>query len=290
MSKQFKNILIHLRFHFGLFLLPIFLYSLSTIDRLDVQLSLFLFIILHLIVYPSSNGYNSLQDQDTGSIGGIKSPPKCPKEMFWVTIGLDVLAIILAFLINLNVSFLIFLYISVSRLYSYRKIRLKKYPIVSFLIVSFFQGSLVLLMVYYTHFQTLAFDFKIAIYMLTSFLMIGATYPLTQIYQHKEDREDGVFTISMLLGKKGTFYFSALFFLLFTVLMIVQLNEYSNSFFLIAIFFIAFSFPFIFFNYWMFKVLKNEINANFENTMKMNLIASSSFIIYFLLKTYLQIV
>jgi 1,4-dihydroxy-2-naphthoate octaprenyltransferase len=43
--------------------------------------------------------------------------------------------------------------------------------------------------------------------------MVGSAYPLTQVYQHAEDRERGDLTLSLLLGTRGTFAFSALGFL-----------------------------------------------------------------------------
>jgi 1,4-dihydroxy-2-naphthoate octaprenyltransferase len=36
--------------------------------------------------------------------------------------------------------------------------------------------------------------------MIAASLLIGGFYPLTQIYQHRQDKEDGVRTLSMLLG------------------------------------------------------------------------------------------
>ena len=86
-----------------------------------------LFIILHLLVYPSSNGYNSLMDKDEGSIGGIKDPSAVPTQMFAISIIFDALALALTFLYFDHWSMLFLLaYILASRAYSYRQIRLKK--------------------------------------------------------------------------------------------------------------------------------------------------------------------
>ena len=46
--------------------------------------------------------------------------------------------------------------------------------------------------------------------MLAASLLIGGFYPLTQIYQHTADKQDGVTTISYLFGYKGTFIFAAI--------------------------------------------------------------------------------
>ena len=86
-----------------------------------------LFIILHLLVYPSSNGYNSLMDKDEGSIAGVKDPSALPTQMFAISIIFDALALALTFLYFDHWSMLFLLaYILASRAYSYRQIRLKK--------------------------------------------------------------------------------------------------------------------------------------------------------------------
>ena len=55
--------------------------------------------------------------------------------------------------------------------------------------------------------------------MIAASLLIGGFYPLTQIYQHEDDLEDGVKTISYKLGYKGTFIFTGIVYVLaFTML------------------------------------------------------------------------
>ncbi|HMP29967.1 MAG TPA: prenyltransferase, partial [Saprospiraceae bacterium] len=64
-----RDIIIHLRFPFSVLLLPVFLLAVSQIKNLDALNFGIVFFVLHLLVYPSSNGFNSLMDRDTGSIG-----------------------------------------------------------------------------------------------------------------------------------------------------------------------------------------------------------------------------
>jgi hypothetical protein len=56
------------------------------------------FFILHLLVYPASNGYNSYMDRDTGPIGGIKNPLQPTRQLFYTTVLLDITAVLLSFL------------------------------------------------------------------------------------------------------------------------------------------------------------------------------------------------
>ena len=63
-----------LRFPFSFFLLPVYLFALSQVPSPHWGHALLIFFILHLLVYPASNGYNSYMDRDESSIGGIKQP------------------------------------------------------------------------------------------------------------------------------------------------------------------------------------------------------------------------
>jgi 1,4-dihydroxy-2-naphthoate octaprenyltransferase len=116
-------------------------------------------------------------------------------------------------------------------------------------------------------------------------LQIAGVYPLTQIYQHKQDLADGVVTISYKLGYKGTFIFSGIMFFLCNIAYFLYFDKINqiNDFYIIQLFFI----PIVsFFVYWFSLVIKNEENANFKNTMLINLIAAicmnTCFIILFL--------
>ena len=69
-------------------------------------------------------------------------------------------------------------------------------------------------------------------------LLIGGFYPLTQIYQHKQDLDDGVETISYKLGYTGTFWFCAIVYLLawlFITQFFIGMNE-LNKLLVISIF------------------------------------------------------
>ena len=109
--------------------------------------------------------------------------------------------------------------------------------------------------------------------MIAASLLIGGFYPLTQIYQHQQDKEDGVTTLSMQLGYKGTFIFTAAVYFLavcaLAFLLISSLQE--NSFFIIQIFFLP---VLVYFVWWFKTVATNNSGANFVNTMRMNILAS----------------
>ncbi|MEY2948886.1 MAG: hypothetical protein RLZZ248_87, partial [Bacteroidota bacterium] len=209
-----RSILIHLRFPFSFFLLPVFLFaSVFHYSQIFWKEWLFLFGILHFLVYPASNAYNSYMDQDEGSIGGLEHPPEATKCLFWTANIMDISAGTLALiLLSETTAGILLAYILISRAYSYRGIRLKKYPVMGFIAVALLQGAGVYLMVAFLPGAIIDIDQVVAGGFL-SFLMIGAGYPLTQIYQHEADQKDGVMTLSRLLGIRGTFIFSSICFM-----------------------------------------------------------------------------
>ena len=269
-----------LRFHFSMFLLPVFLFALSQIPHIDWKSTVLVFTILHLLVYPSSNGYNSYMDRDDSSIGGLARPLQPTRQLFYVSVIMDVAALTLSLLVSIYFAVGVGLYILASRAYSYRGIRLKKFPITGYLVVIFFQGAMTFFLAYHGCSQNKILEAPL-IPMLAASFLIGGYYPLTQVYQHEDDRKDGVQTISMLLGKRGTFVFCGLVFLLATVCMFLTFYHSDINRFWI---FLACMLPvLLFFNWWAVSVWKNGDRANFRNSLLMNVLASACTAVCFII-------
>src|SRR5512141_1937229 len=124
-----KSTIKHLRFPFSFFLMPVFLFTLSQADDIRWIQTIGAFLILHLLIFPSSNGYNSYQDRDETSIGGLKHPPKVTQNLFYATLLMDITGVLCGLLISLTFSLLLLIAVLISRAYSYRKLRLKKYAV-----------------------------------------------------------------------------------------------------------------------------------------------------------------
>ena len=268
-----------LRFHFSFFLLPVFLFAVSYTSEVNWTSALLVFLILHLLVYPSSNGYNSYMDRDETPIGGLQHPMQPTFQLFQVSVVMDSIAVLLSLLISWQFALYVLIYIAASRAYSYRGIRLKRFPILGFLTVFVFQGGFI----FWSVIQAieLAEPANVSwMIVITASLLIGALYPLTQIYQHEADRKDGVVTISYLLGKRGTFVLSMLQFLLAALFLFLHFRQVDQlNLFLL---FLLITLPVVlFFLYWMWKVWKNEEAANFENSFRMNVIATVCITVYF---------
>ena len=262
-----------LRIPFSFFLSPIYFFALAQVPEINWVNAVLIFIILHFIIYPASNGYNSYMDRDTESIGGLEKPPPPSRQLFWVTIFLDSIGILLSLVISPIFTLVIFFYIGASKAYSYRGIRLKKFPYLGYLVVIAFQGAVTFWLVYYGSDREHSFSVPWQGMMICS-LLVGGFYPLTQIYQHQQDLQDGVSTISYKLGYKGTFIFCAFVYILAWVFMAQFFigKKQGNQLLMIGIFFIP---VIVYFIRWFVLVYKNYQQANFKNTMKMNWLAAT---------------
>ena len=242
------------------------------------------FIILHFLVYPASNGYNSYYDKDEESIGGLKNPPKVTVELYYVSLLLDIIGLALSLFISLEFMLMILVYGLVSKAYSHPSVRLKKYPFIGWLAAGIFQG-------YFTFLLSIMAiqDIGVAetLYakiqwpaVLSSVLLLGS-YPMTQIYQHEEDGRRGDRTISRVLGILGTFHFTAIAFSLATAGFAYYFITFQTS--TDALLFLLFLSPvLVFFGNWYLKVRKNRAAADFSHTMKLNLISSLMLNLFFL--------
>ena len=266
-----------LRIPFSVFLMPIYWLALLYFNDIEWDRAIHLFILIHFFIYPASNGYNCYFDRDEKSIGGLKNPPKVNKFLFPLVVLFDLLALAYAVFIQANLVFFVAGYLLVSKAYSHPKIRLKKFPLISTAVVAIFQGSFMFFSVQYGvqgNFSDLfTADNLLLAFCSTIFLL--ASYPLTQVYQHEEDRNRGDQTLSLVLGIKGTFYWAGVFFFLgLGLLSFWILQHYTVNEFLI--FLIIGSPVLLYFGHWFKQVLQNPGNANFEYSMKMNIISALS--------------
>ena len=278
-----RDTLLHLRLPFSFFLLPVFCFAVSQSASVDWINTLVIFIALHFFIYPGSNIYNSYMDKDKGSIGGLKNPPPVTEKLYPASIIFDCAGLLLCLLIHWKMLFMMLIYIGVSKAYSWKKIRLKKYGFTGWLVVMLFQGGYTFLLVNSAaeiFFSIHWFNEKHIECMLLASLLIGGFYPLTQIYQHEEDSERGDYTISYRLGITGTFIFSAVLFLAACPVAFHYFHlYYAASHFLI---FIVSLLPvIIYFMYWFFKVCRSRHFADYKHAMRMTFISSTCMIICF---------
>lgn len=264
--------------------MPVFLFALSQSRDTTLWHFVGVFGILHLLIYPASNGYNSYIDRDTEPIGGLEAPPEPPRLLWYTTWFMDLLGWGLAWLVSATFALFVGVCIVASRAYSAPWPRLKKYPLLSFLLVASLQGGWTYLMVLsgLNPMQPILTAHHLWAALAASFL-IGASYPLTQIYQHRSDAERGDMTLSRLLGLRGTLVFSATCFglasgILFGILPL-------QAFLLLQLSLLP---ALIYFARWTLQIWQNPERADFQGTMKMSTLSALSLGVAFILMNWIQ--
>lgn len=282
---------LHLRIHFSIFLLPIFLFSLSLSPNFNGSRIFWVFFIVHVLLYPASNAYNSYFDKDEKSIGGLRNPPPVKRGLYFLALTFDALAIALGFIkINTTFACMLLAYGLVSKAYSHPLVRLKKYPWTSWLVTGLFQGLFTFLMFYVGvndfGLQN-AWKQQIILPGILTSAMLWANYPITQVYQHEEDTKRGDITLSARLGIVETFYFSATVFTFaiagFLFYFKYVFGEQYAWYFVIALMPIL-----AYFFYWFLIILRSKNNADYDHTMRLNFVSAAclnAFFIFLFLDT-----
>ena len=272
----YRSALKLLRIPFSLFLMPVFWFGISALrGPLDWPRVLGAFVVLHLLVYPASNGYNSYYDRDEGSIGGLRAPPKVTPELLRLVYLFDALGLAGALLLGWRFAALGLGYALVSKAYSYEGIRLKQYPLGSTAVVVVFQGAYTFLMAQVGAGANpgVLFEKTNLLLALVSSLFLCGSYPLTQIYQHQEDARRGDRTLSRRLGVRGTFGFAALGLLLgaATLAWAYWLRGELRA---LLIFAVATGPVLALYGRWVWLAWPDPTLANYTWTMRMNLVSS----------------
>lgn len=278
-----RDTILHLRIPFSFFLLPVFWFAISQASNIHAINTAIVFIALHFFIYPGSNVYNSYMDEDTGSIGGLKNPPPVTQKLYYASILVDTAGIIICMPAGWQLTLVLAGYIAFSKAYSWHGIRVKKYAWPGWIAVMFFQGGYTFMLGHMAATNIIGtewFTAKNIECMIISSLFIGGYYPLTQIYQHEEDSSRGDFTISYVLGIKGSFIFSAI---MFAVAAIVCYHYFTTYYDIYAyLIFLVCQIPTTsYFIYWMVKCFKNCNYADYQHTMKMTFISSTCMLICF---------
>jgi 1,4-dihydroxy-2-naphthoate octaprenyltransferase len=284
-----KSTWLHLRIPFSFFLMPVYLFALGISPNFSEPRLIWSFIIVHLFLYPASNGYNSYFDKDEGSIGGLKNPPPVNKGLYYMSLLFDAIAIVLGFIkISLLFAIMLLIYGLVSKAYSHPSVRLKKFPFGGLITVAFFQGFFTFLLCYVgiNNFDLEnLFNAKVLIPASLSSLLLVGTYPMTQIYQHEEDSQRGDRTVSLWLGIRGTFVFVLIVFAFATAGYVFYFYTFYSIQY--GFYFVVFLGPVVlYFLIWFYRVLKDPTKANHQNTMRLNFISAlclNAFFIYFFL-------
>ncbi|HCE46991.1 MAG TPA: ubiquinone biosynthesis protein UbiA [Lentisphaeria bacterium] len=280
-----RSTFLHLRIPFSYFLMPVFLLAACLADKVDWMNFTISFAVIHLLLYPASNAFNSLYDRDTSSIGCLENPPVVEKDLLMVSLSFDAAAVIAGFLISWQFAAAMFFYGVCSKLYSFDKTRLKRRPVSSWLGTSLVQGGFIFLAANSAiqpggGFHAPPVKLLLAAGIVTIFLM--GFYPTTQIYQHAEDRRRGDVTMSMLLGTRGTFIFSGLALLAASVLFCIFFGSYYEAKTATALILLLMPSA-AYFAKWFMSCLEDNGKADYGHAMRFNVISATGMNLFCLL-------
>ena len=254
-----------------------FSFTLLVSNRIEVGTAVAVFAIVHLLLYPASNAFNSFYDRDEGSIGGLEFPPPVSRHLLYTALILDLVAITLGWFVTPWFALLLAFYGFNSKAYSYDRIRLKRFAVFSWILVGLGQGAITIIMFHLALSggnigAAVAPDVLILASLASLFLM--ASYPLTQVYQHDEDRRRGDRTISMLLGIRGTFLFSGSFFT-FVIAGFAIFFARINGLIFGGLFLVSQIPTAWYFLQWFVRVRKDVAAADFRSAMRTNTISAT---------------
>lgn len=161
-----------------------------------------IFLIFHVGAFGGLTALNSFYDRDETPIGGLWNPPRVPQHLgifAWV-VQLGGLLFLLPFGVVLCAIYAALLVLSL--LYSHPKPRGKGHPFGSLCIVALGQGVLDCIAGAFANSSTrLSFAFVLGT--LGATLTVAAFFPLTQLYQARDDHENGDQTLALWLLDRG---------------------------------------------------------------------------------------
>jgi 4-hydroxybenzoate polyprenyltransferase len=204
-----RDLILHLRPHWQIMLMPLFLWGflLSAGDAAAKLISAPFWLVLfvfHVLFYGGATALNSYYDRDEGPVGGLWDPPPVSRDLLIFAVGVQILGFGLIAFVSLPLLGLALVMGAVGNAYSHPAVRLKARPWTSLLAVSIFQGmgGATAGWLFAQPDWTTLFTPKALQGILAAALIITGFYPLTQVYQREQDRQQGVISFAVYWGER----------------------------------------------------------------------------------------
>jgi 1,4-dihydroxy-2-naphthoate octaprenyltransferase len=197
-----KNFLVHLRLPFQALLVPFMLFGAAlSHGRLTWRFAL-AFVVLHVCFYGGTTAFNSHYDKDEGPIGGLETPPPPGTWLLPGSLVLQAIGLALAAVVGLAFFGVCASFAALGVLYSHPLTRFKGKPWPSWLTVMFGQGMLGAV-AGVTAMDGGRYSRELGFAIVACGAIVGALYPLSQIFQLDEDARRGDRTVALMLGKRA---------------------------------------------------------------------------------------
>jgi len=278
MIKEIGHFLLHLRLHYQLFILSGgFLLGGLMADQMNTSQFWLQFLNIHVLLFGGATAFNSYWDKDEGPIGGLKNPPKMTEWMRMASLIMMFLGWLWALFFGViyfavyGVSLLLFW------LYSTPLARWKSHPQLSLVAIAVSTGFNSVLLGCIAAGESISLT--VIISALGASLILLSLYPVSQIYQMKQDIIRGDRTFAVEYGADGVKFFfiiSYLFGMIFFSAGLLQIYPYPA-----VIFFILGLITGVILLRLLLRLKGME--SEYSSVMKMKFMASLSFVIFLII-------
>jgi 4-hydroxybenzoate polyprenyltransferase len=197
------NFVVHLRLPFQLLLAPFMLFGAALANGRLGPRFVVAFVVLHVALYGGTTAFNTHYDRDEGPIGGMERPPPAGTWLLPGSLVLQAFGLLIALWVGPAFAAVAAAFIVLGILYSHPKARWKGKPLASWATVIFGQGALgALAGIVSVDDARPGADLGYGV--AAAAAIVGALYPLTQVFQIEEDARRGDRTVAMMLGRRGT--------------------------------------------------------------------------------------
>ncbi len=201
--RDAHNFVVHLRLPFQLLLAPFMLWG-AALARTPISARFVAgFVVMHVCLYGGTTAYNSHYDRDEGPVGGLEHPPPVGPWLLPGSLVLQAFGLTVAAWVGAEFFVACLACVILGILYSHPTPRWKGNPWLSWLVVMGGQGALG------TAAGVVAggnahLTPEIVCGLVAASALVGALYPLTQLFQTVDDHARGDRTVAIALGRRGT--------------------------------------------------------------------------------------
>ncbi len=285
-QQALRNWLTHLRLHYQLLLAPIFVWGYLLAGQYPDPKFWIAFVAFHIFLYGGTTAYNSYYDRDEGPIGGLEKPPLPVSTLLPFALGIQAIGALLATAVNLPLLLIYVIILVMGMAYSHPRTRFKGHPLLGLMTVGIGQGILAALGGWVTgnpHLTQLSIMDWVGIVAVA--LVTVGFYPITQIYQIKEDLARGDLTFAAWVGPQQTFRFAISVQALAALLLIGVISQVLGPLqaVIVAIFYGTLLVATM---QWATNFDSTDVLANFRKVMRINTFTSIGFLGFLVLHLF----
>lgn len=275
---QLWHFIVHLRLHYQFFILSGgYLLSSLFLDELNWTQFWLQFLNVHVLLFGGATAYNSYWDKDEGPIGGLKSPPKMTKWMWFTSLFMQFIGFAWAWSIGISYSMIYLVSLILFWLYSTPLARWKGKPILSLFVIGISTGTNSFLMGFLAGGgEELSITQGLVAFGVACVIL--SLYPVSQAFQIEEDTKRGDTTFTMKFGLVGVKKFYHIMFLIGASIIAVFLYLHDAN--IGVIFSIVTFISFLGIGYFV-RNLEGKLEE-YDAVMKIKFLASFGFVAFIL--------